>query len=117
VNILGKYLHKDFRQITYPRSLGRPEQNKEEFLKSFGHIISLWTDTDLTIHSLYDVPGTVIYHFTNKAKSSFGLDSTYEAICILQVVTDDDGSLKIKQMEEFADSKVLNDLLKAYGVA
>jgi len=110
-------LHKDFRQITYPQSLGRPEQNKEELLKSLKQIITLWNETDTTIHSLYEVPGKVIYHFTNKTKTSFGLDSTYEAICIAHVATDDDGSLKIKQMEEFVDSKTLIDNMKAYAAA
>ena len=41
---LAKLAHKDFRYITYPRSVGRPEYNKEEFLKYMGKTISLWTE-------------------------------------------------------------------------
>jgi hypothetical protein len=33
VEIIGKHLHKDFRRLVYPRSIGQPEQNKEEWLK------------------------------------------------------------------------------------
>ena len=40
--ILAKNLHKDFRNITYPRSLGQPEQTKEEFLECWTGVISLW---------------------------------------------------------------------------
>jgi len=34
-----------------------------------------------------------------------------ESILIAQIVTDDDGSLKIKQIEEFTDSKGHVDML------
>ena len=27
IDLIAKTLHKDYRQITYPRSLGRPEDN------------------------------------------------------------------------------------------
>ena len=40
VEILGKHLHKDFRRLVYPRSLGEPEQNKEEWLKEITGIMS-----------------------------------------------------------------------------
>jgi hypothetical protein len=33
VENIGKYMHKDFRRSVYPRSIGQPEQNKEEWLK------------------------------------------------------------------------------------
>jgi hypothetical protein len=36
---------------------------------------------------------------------------------IRQIVTDEDGSLKIKRIEEFTDSKSYLDLLKALGEA
>jgi hypothetical protein len=36
-------LHKDFRYIYYPRSLGQPEQTKEEWLEHWTGIINLWT--------------------------------------------------------------------------
>jgi hypothetical protein len=39
-----KYLHKDFRNVCYPRSLGRPEETKEDLLERWMGIISLWTD-------------------------------------------------------------------------
>jgi len=33
VEITGRHLHKDFRRSILPRSLGHPEQSKEEALK------------------------------------------------------------------------------------
>ena len=41
--IIAKYLHKDFRNFTYPRSLGQPDQTKEEFLECWAGVIGLWT--------------------------------------------------------------------------
>lgn len=32
IDFLSKRLHKDFRYIVYPRSLGRPVVNREEFI-------------------------------------------------------------------------------------
>jgi len=45
------------------------------------------------------------------------MDLTYEAITIAHVVTDEDGSLKIKKLEEFVDSNTLIDIIKAYEAA
>ena len=33
LDIIKKYLHKDFRRFVYPRSIGQAEQNKEEWLE------------------------------------------------------------------------------------
>jgi hypothetical protein len=40
---IAKTLHKDYHYVTYPRSLGRPDQTKDEWLKHEGEKISLWT--------------------------------------------------------------------------
>ena len=40
--LVEKTLHKEFRYIPYPRSLGRPEQKKEEFLEYWAGTTSLW---------------------------------------------------------------------------
>jgi len=152
--ILEKPLHKDFRHVTYPRSLGRPEQNKEEWLAQLAKIIPLWIETKAshfnhrtsfvaanplpqeTTHSVIEAPGKVIVHvrisnveitsqllnvvfisqFTNVTKTSVGIDSTYEAITIAEIVTDE-GSLKIKKIEEFIDSKTFLDTTKAIEAA
>ena len=42
---------------------------------------------------------------------------TYEAINILHIVTDEDGSLKIKKIEEFIDSKSYLDSVQAFAAA
>jgi hypothetical protein len=41
--LIAKTLHKDFRGIAYPRSLGHPEKTKEEWIESWAENISLWT--------------------------------------------------------------------------
>ena len=41
--------NEDHRRITYPRSVGKPEQTKEEYLKNTGELLSLWTgDLDVS---------------------------------------------------------------------
>jgi hypothetical protein len=90
------------------------------------------------IHATIDAPGKVITHVcvpnvwihpiylynvapttqvTNKTKTSVGVEMTRELIIITDFVTDEDGSLKIKQMEEFTDSKVYLDFYQAIAAA
>ena len=81
LGILATALHKDFRQVTYPRSLNQPDKTKEEWLGHIAGVISLWTDVEAsylaaartpppaakslsqeTIHSVIDAPGKVVAH-------------------------------------------------------
>ena len=48
-------------------------------------------------------------------ENPYNLDTKCEAIYIVHFVTDDDGSLKIKQIDEFNDSKVYSDLGKTFA--
>jgi hypothetical protein len=41
LDVCAKYLHKDFRNVTYPRSLGKPDQTKEEWLEEWVGILSM----------------------------------------------------------------------------
>ena len=50
-------------------------------------------------------------------KSSLGIDTTNEGIYIIYTVADDDGSLKVKKLEEFRDSKVYLGVHKAMTAA
>jgi hypothetical protein len=43
LDLIASTVHKDFRYVAYPQSLGKPEQTKEEWLKGWAGIISLWT--------------------------------------------------------------------------
>jgi len=57
VDILAKCLHKDFRRVVYPRSIGQPEQNKEEWLKEITAIIGFATGFDVGLDPLlFDPP-------------------------------------------------------------
>jgi hypothetical protein len=46
-----------------------------------------------------------------------GVERTRESTFIIQIVSDEDGSLKIKQIEEFTDSKAELDLVQAIAAA
>ena len=47
VDILVKHMHKDFRRVIYPRSLGHPEQNREEWLKEITGMLGIATGVDV----------------------------------------------------------------------
>jgi hypothetical protein len=51
---IAKPLHKDHRYITYPRSLNKPEQTREEWLAHIGGIVNLWTDNEVDISRYSD---------------------------------------------------------------
>lgn len=54
---------------------------------------------------------------TAKADAKIGIEMIREMILIAYIVTDDDGSLKIKQLDEFTDSKANVDFFKAVAEA
>jgi hypothetical protein len=79
VDLLAKTLHKDFRYVSHPRSLGIPEQNKDQWLGQFAANIGLFTDSlevnvwnfllslwltplQSTTYSIIDAPGRVVIH-------------------------------------------------------
>lgn len=82
VDHLAKYLHKDYRCITYPRSIGKPVETREEWLQHIAQFIALWTDgcevsfmiypfkpppptesaTQQNIHSIAESSGIVVIH-------------------------------------------------------
>jgi len=43
LSVLVKHLHKDFRRFTYPKSIGQPERNKEEWLKHVAGVMDFAT--------------------------------------------------------------------------
>ena len=42
MNKAGETMHKDYRRFTYPRSVGKPAQTKEEYLQHTGELANLW---------------------------------------------------------------------------
>ena len=58
-----------------------------------------------------------IPQFHQKTNTTLGIEMNYEAINMVDIVTDDDGSLKIKQVEEFIDSKTFLDSMEAMQAA
>ena len=53
---IAKCLHKDYRNIMYPRSLGKPEETKEEWLEYMAGIFNLWTERKVRCLNRYWVP-------------------------------------------------------------
>ena len=58
-----------------------------------------------------------ISQFTQRVKTTVGVEMVYEAIDITDVEKDEDGNLKIKQIQEFIDSKSFLDSLEAIQAA
>jgi hypothetical protein len=50
---------------------------------------------------------------THKTKTSTGIENLRESMFIVHIVTDKDGSLKLKQFEDFTDSKAELDYVQA----
>ena len=51
LELIASTIHKDYRYIAYPRSLGKPEQTKEEWLNRWAGLIGLWS-ADLEVSCL-----------------------------------------------------------------
>jgi hypothetical protein len=156
---MTKSLHKDCRYIAYPRSLGKPDQTKEEWLEKWAAVVSLWAGElevsyiavvpqppfvatkslpQHTFRFIADIPGKLIFHVriynirihriylcdmvptpqvNNKVMTSIGVEMNHESIYIAHIITDEDGSLKVKQLEEFTDSKAECDFVQAMVAA
>ena len=52
LDLIGEHLHKDHRRLTYPQSLGKGEQTKEEYLQNLGKVMALWTECDVSYSSV-----------------------------------------------------------------
>jgi hypothetical protein len=71
-----------------------------------------------SVHINTDSANTVpLLQLTNRIKTSIGVDTDREMILIAHIVTDEDGSVKFKQIEEFTDSKAYLDFFKAIAEA
>jgi len=83
VDIIGKHLRKDLRQLVYPRTIGQPEQTKEEFRKIKktirGFRLCHWvrcrryplllernllsaSALQVAAHSIMEEPGRLVFH-------------------------------------------------------
>ena len=65
-----------------------------------------------------DLPSvTPTPQLTTRANTSVGVEMIRESVIIGHIATDEDGSLKIKQIEEFTDSKAFLDFVQAVTAA
>jgi len=53
---------------------------------------------------------------TNQLKTTSGANSPYEALVIATIAADDEGNLKIKQVDEFGDSQTYLERINAFSV-
>lgn len=44
IEVVANCLHKDLRRVTYPRSLGVPDFNKEEWLQEVRDLFYAWAE-------------------------------------------------------------------------
>lgn len=154
VDHIMTFLHKDLLRITHPRTLGRTNENREEWGHRIAEIVGLWSSCQVWLAGCFEpsypwlnhncrqltipfwrlpverssftfVPPKRLYQryvcvlksglapqLNLLSKTPFGVEMDREMLFIALVVTDDDGSLKIKQFEEFVDSNVY---LEFYG--
>ena len=71
-----------------------------------------------TFGSTPHLPDVVLTpQLTTRANTSVGVEMIRESILTGHTVTDDDGSLKLKQIEEFTDSKAFLDFVQAVTAA
>lgn len=45
---LAKHCHRDLRRVIYPRSLGLPEETKEQWLERITELMSFWTSCEVS---------------------------------------------------------------------
>ncbi|KAF8126578.1 hypothetical protein EV363DRAFT_578203 [Boletus edulis] len=110
LSLLAKLLHKDFRHVIHPRSLSKLPINRDVWLATIGEGLSTPIQLDLTFHSIVDAPGKVVLHVAIDLKGFFGQDRTDESVWIVGFAPGEDGSLKIKEIEQFADTTNYVDL-------
>lgn len=48
LDLIAKHLHKDYRHTSYPRSLGEPDQTREQWLERFAGILGLLTENTVS---------------------------------------------------------------------
>ena len=53
LDLIANCLHKDYRRTTYPKSIGKPEQTKEEWLKHITGVIDLWAEQEVSCASCH----------------------------------------------------------------
>lgn len=47
-DLIAKALHKDHRRMTYPRSLNKPDRNKEESLEHIAQVLTCLKDFEVS---------------------------------------------------------------------
>ena len=47
MDLIARHLHKGYRNVIHPRSLGKPERTKEEYLKDLVELFNLWTEREV----------------------------------------------------------------------
>ena len=77
MDLVGSLCHKDFSNITYPKSLGVPTRDKEAFLKHYATVATYgvsraaqysnilhpaYIPLQLTFHSVVEAPGKLLTH-------------------------------------------------------
>jgi hypothetical protein len=112
--VIEKVLTKDFTRVVRPSACGEGTHSKDEYIRQIGEMNKLCNSFDCNVHSVIEAPGKVVFHSTSEMKNTLGVNTKVESIAILHIVTDESGSLKVKQLEEFNDSKAYEAVNKGW---
>lgn len=67
--------------------------------------------------STQPLPDVHAFQTTSEVKNTAGIETKHESLFTVHIVTDEDGSLKIKQLDDFRDSKAYLELTNTMGAA
>jgi len=56
VDLIASAVHKDYRHSSYPRSIGKPERNREEWLEHMRAVHGLWDRPEVSLFGFSNLP-------------------------------------------------------------
>ncbi|KAF8126580.1 hypothetical protein EV363DRAFT_1224489, partial [Boletus edulis] len=127
LSLLAKPLHKDYHHVIHPPSLGKLPVNRDDWLASMAEAFNTpmqferasytgATQSSPRLNSLTDLPfrrGSSREGCSSCPFKGLFEDRTDESIWIVGFASGEDGSLKIKEIEQFADTSNYLDVIQA----
>ncbi|KAH8104840.1 hypothetical protein BXZ70DRAFT_623247 [Cristinia sonorae] len=114
VQDLESAITDDFAIQVLPKSLGRPQLHKEEYLKySNSFTFHVVRDFEATIQEVVETADKVVLHASSKATSATGFPYSNEYIIIFHLALQPDGQYKVKYLKEFVDSQFSTEFFPA----
>ncbi|TCD64345.1 hypothetical protein EIP91_004214 [Steccherinum ochraceum] len=114
---LAECISEDYKYQMLPKSLGRPQLDRESFLVHAEDVIKRVANFEATVLEVIENADSVILHATSTAISIGATNAPFanEYAFIAHVAAQADGSYKVASVKEFVDSKVLVDVITRQG--